>query len=98
MNYLLLYVVLCLLNLADFYLTSRILTHGGFEDNPLQAYMIDAYGHIGILYTKVPLLVVLGLLLVSSPYKAWITSTLMTANIIYAIVLVWSMYVLYVVV
>jgi hypothetical protein len=51
---------LAALNLLDYWLTSLILKSGGYEMNPLQNWFIEQFGTIGILYLKVPLLLILG--------------------------------------
>jgi len=58
-----LYWCLVALNLADFWLTSLILTRGGSEANPYVAWFIEQFGHIGIIYAKAPFLLILGIII-----------------------------------
>lgn len=59
-----LYILLCLLNLADVYTTHRILGRGGSELNPLMVKLFARVGVLpGLLLVKVPLVAGLGLLM-----------------------------------
>lgn len=51
------------LNLIDFWLTSLILNYGGEEFNPYVAWYIEQFGHIGIIYAKVPFIIILGVII-----------------------------------
>lgn len=51
------------LNLTDFWLTSLILNSGGEELNPGVAWFIETFGHVGIIYAKVPCIVILGVII-----------------------------------
>lgn len=58
-----LYILLCVLNLADVYTTHRILGRGGSERNPLMAWLFARVGVLlGLLLAKVPLVAGLGVL------------------------------------
>ncbi|ROR23047.1 hypothetical protein EC845_1961 [Comamonas sp. BIGb0124] len=59
-----LYILLCVLNLADIYTTQRILGRGGSELNPLMAKLFARVGVLpGLLLVKIPLVAGLGLLM-----------------------------------
>ncbi|MEJ2803141.1 DUF5658 family protein [Comamonadaceae bacterium PP-2] len=58
-----LYILLCVLNLADIYTTYRILGRGGSELNPIMAKLFARVGVLtGLLLVKTPLVAGLGLL------------------------------------
>ena len=53
---------LTVLSLTDFWLTSLILNLGGEEINPLIKMSIESVGNLGILYFKIPSLLMLGII------------------------------------
>ena len=96
MSHIILYICLLVLNVADYVITTMILRYGGVEENPIQLYMIDTFGNIGMLYLKMPLLVILGIILYHTAITRRIINALAAANVIYALVIIWSLYVLFV--
>jgi len=90
--YYLVWLILTLLNIIDYFCTMVILRHGGAEQNPVQQYMIHEFGNIGMLYSKLPLLLILGIGLVFLKKKSNVLMyVLLIVTVLYALLDLYSM-------
>jgi len=90
--YQLVWLILTLLNIIDYLCTMVILRHGGAEQNPIQQYMIHEFGNIGMLYVKLPLLLVLWIGLVFVKEKSNVLMyVLLIVTVLYAMLDLYSM-------